>query len=103
MGGPNWLRRRVLARIAFLGISQQQLARLASIEESALSRALRRSDRPRSDLLGKIGRVLDMSEEELREKGPHNESVVRPHRGIMDEASEDWETQIRTWLSKESQ
>lgn len=102
MGGPNWLRRKVLARIAFLGLSQQQLARLALVEESALSRALRRTDRPRSDLLGKIGKVLDMSEEELREKGPHDESVVRPHRGIVNEASEDWESQIRTWLSKES-
>lgn len=101
MGGPNWLRRRVLARLALLGLSQQQLAKLSSVEEGALSRALRRSDKPRADLVGKIARVLDMTEEELRTKG-WTGSVVRPHRGVSDESEEDWEGQIEAWLGRNS-
>ncbi len=99
MGGPNRLRRRVLARAAFLGLNQQQLARLSLMDEGSLSRALRHSDSPRTETLEKIGRALDMSVDELC--SGDDAAVIKPHRGVVDASAENWEPQIQQWLTQQ--
>lgn len=93
----NRLRRRVLARSALLGLSQQQLARLISMDESQLSRAIR-AEYPRAETLERIGRALDLSVDELC--GEDDLPIVRPHRGVVHPQWDDWEAQIGAWLSR---
>lgn len=78
-------RRRVLARAAWLGISQQQLASLVGMDESTLSRALR-ADRPRQRTIERIGTVLDLTAEEL--VGDDDGPVVRTHPAVTDPAGD---------------
>jgi len=86
-------RRRVLARAAWLGISQQQLASLVGIDESTLSRAFR-ADRPRQKTIERIGAALDLTADELA--GDDDGPVVRPHRAITDPAGDVY-AQLFRW------
>lgn len=90
------VRRRVLARAALLGLTQQQLSRLLSMDESTLSRALR-ADNPRKATLDRISRGLDLTVEELT--GEDDLHIVRPHRAVKDPLM-DVEVQIRRWLEE---
>lgn len=89
-------RRRVLARAALLGLTQQQLSRLLSMDESTLSRALR-ADNPRRATLERISKGLDMTVEELM--GEDDRYIIRPHRAVKD-PSADVEAQIQRWLEE---
>lgn len=89
-------RRRVLARAALLGLTQQQLSRLLSMDESTLSRALR-AENPRKATLERISKGLDLTVEELL--GEDDLPIIRPHQAVKD-PSMDIEVQIRRWLEE---
>jgi transcriptional regulator with XRE-family HTH domain len=89
-------RRRVLARAALLGLTQQQLSRLLLMDESTLSRALR-AKKPRKATLERISKGLDLTVEELL--GEDDLPIIRPHRAVKD-LSMDVEIQIQRWLEE---
>lgn len=69
------------------------------MDEGSLSRAIR-ADNPRTETLERIGKVLDLTVDELC--GEDDTAIVRPHRGVTDPALDDWEAQIDRWLEEGS-
>lgn len=81
-----------------LGLNQQQLAKLASVHESTLSRALQSLRPDRSTVIEKVCVVLDMTLEELSRDQLEDVPISRPHPGLK--GGDRAEEKLKKWIEE---
>lgn len=81
-----------------LGLNQQQLAKLASVHESTLSRALQSLRPGRSTVIEKVCIVLDMTLEELSREQLEDVPISRPHPGLKGDDRGGAEERLKKWI-----
>lgn len=88
------VRRRILTRIVWLGLTQQEFSGVIRMDKGSFSRALR-AERPRPATILRIAVGLGISVEDLLSDDP--EALLRPHPGI-DAGTRDALAVMRSWF-----